>query len=358
MNKKDITMLKKMMGSGEDSPVLRTASCYIDHPDEFTKEAHYQDSVSFGKITEEEASQYIAFLKKGLSGKIGSTVVEVVPEKSELSALRDTQLKEEDAIRDVCEKIKEQYHSDENYSIFLVYGSYDIPSGDADEVFNFVVAMLQPCSLSKAGIVYDAQNNSFKDRKRDRPLGAPVHTFLYPSFDDGHCDMGHAAYFSKNEKVQDESRDVIETLFGTQIPMTAKQQKDGFNDLLEAGYGNVIPYNAMQNVYEKFAELRADAEASGEETQLTTADLTDIISGSGDMAEDGKETLKKVADGYAGKKFDLDNIAPKNIDIRTDKAAVKIELNDISDIAVVTHEGEKCLMIPLHGATIDNLKVR
>lgn len=365
MNKKDMTRLKKMLGDEEACPIERVASCYVEAGSE---EIRYQPATKFSMVEDEEAEQYVAFAKKGVTGKPGSTALDLEPEDNELDALRRTKLEDEEAIRRVCEKIMESYPSEENYGVFLMYGNCDVPSDSpktsdddpyagSDETYEFVAVMIQPCALSKAGIVYDGASNGYRDRKRDRPLSPPVHSFLFPSFTEGHADVSTATYFSKNAKAQTEGRPVVEALLGTTVPLTVDEQKDGFAGMMTAGFGASIPFDAAKEVFETFAERRAAAESEGDPTDLTADEVRDVIERCG--ADDStKEALDEAFGEFDGKNFSLDVIAPKTVSVTTDAATVKVELNELPDVDVIEYKGQRCLVIPLYGASVENMNVR
>lgn len=364
MNKKDMAKLRKAFGKEEGCPIVRIASCYVDASD---GEPRIQETRLFARSDDEEEEQYRAFFKKAVTGKPGSTAVEIEPEDRFLDELVRSGLEDESLVRDVFEKIAQTYASDESFGIFAAYGAYDVPKqasdgsesyDESDETYEFVLIMIQPCALSKAGIVYDASGNRYKDRKKDRPLGAPSHSFLYPSFDEGHADSSRAACFSKNEKLQAEASPLAEVLFGTGIPLTAKEQKDGFAEMMTAGFGASIPYDAVRDAYERFSEIRAESESEGAEAALTISELKDIIKESGVEGEERGQALEEAAAAYEGRKFSLDAIAPKNVSVSTDAATVKIDLNEMAGLEVIEYKGRRCLAVPLYGASVENMNVK
>ena len=69
MTKKDIAFLKRMIGKTDYTPITKIASCYIDINRD---DIRFQDTQSFFSMDESEISQYCNFLKKGISGKLGT----------------------------------------------------------------------------------------------------------------------------------------------------------------------------------------------------------------------------------------------------------------------------------------------
>lgn len=362
MVKKDQSMLKKAIGKTDETSIVRTASCYVRAE---TGDIWYQDPKLFDTEEEERAEQLISFIKKGLGGKIGTNVIELVPEeKNLLEGIRKDELTDANVVQNLLSVISEAYHSDEDYGIFVTYGVYDLPAtnsdGDyAEDVYSFVLVTIHPCGLSKSGIVYDVPENSYVDRKKDRPLGAPKHSFLWPALDNGIQDVSKAVYFSKNEKVQAEIHEVIENLFATTIPLSPQEQKAGFMEMMNASNdGTGISYDEVQRVYQRFSSLQAEADVSGTECKIDTDTLRDIIENDELMDDDAKEALEKAAEQYEGREFNLCNIAPRNIGIKTDNASMKVDLNELTELEVIEYGGRRCLLVPLYGAEVENMRVK
>ena len=364
MNKKDVSMIKKAFGNEESSPFVNIASCYVDV---FQEDVRVQPTITFSRIEEDKAEQYVTFFKKAVSGKPGVTLMELKPEKNELKAALDSKLEDEEAVSELFRSIKDSYKPEENYGIFAAYGIFDIVSskseegglydGDDDEVYEYLLVTILPCALNKPGIIYDFPNNDYTDSARHRQLTTPVHTFLYPSFDEGHADTTHVAYISKNTAVQSEADETMTELFGVSIPIPAAQQKAAFEEMMMSGSNGSVSYEALQNVYGRLAEIKAEALASNEEATLTTKELKDIIKSGGDLSEEDEKLLDEVSDTYENKHFSVDNITSKNVSVNVDRAVLKIDLNDFPDLEVIVHNGQKCILIPISGAEVDDIKV-
>ena len=101
-----------------------------------------------------------------------------------LEGLRSCELKNDALMMNLYEYFGERYHTDAPYGIFVYYGSYDIPikgtdneeQWESEEVYNYIICAIAPL---------DAESE----------IGEPVCGFLYPSFKDRSCDMGHIAVF-------------------------------------------------------------------------------------------------------------------------------------------------------------------
>lgn len=353
MTKKDIALFKKLVSNPEETPVTKSVSCYVDVSRDMVA---YQKPATFLNIEDRQRELFCAFIKKGVTGKIGSTAIELLPEENLLERLRDCELNE-DSVRKAVDAIRSNYHTDENYCIYFLYGAYDVPDKerDSEEVYRFVLVLIQPCPLSKPAIMYDAPGNTFTGRRSDRILDAPLHTFLWPALDEGHTDIDHAVYYAKTEKMVAKSGALIPALFGTNIPLTPSEQKSGFQKMLETAFNNEVPYDAVKGIYDCLAEKCIDMSLSGEDMRLKPNELADIIIEQGNIPETDQEAAKEAAKEFAGRDFSVSNIVPQKVTIETESANIKSELSEMFTIERRMIDGKDYYLIPARHSSVDGL---
>lgn len=107
--------MKKIIGNSEYTPVMRMVSCYvdIDHND-----IRFQEPQTFLRLDESELVQYCQFFKKGVSGKLGLTAVELDVKENLVESLRDASLSDLEEIKNVAMTIRDNYAAEGNYCIF------------------------------------------------------------------------------------------------------------------------------------------------------------------------------------------------------------------------------------------------
>lgn len=361
MNKKDLSKIKKIISKKEDTPIRRVASCYIDVS---KSEPRYQDPEMFEMLDDAELEQFLAFFKKSLTGNLGTTAFELNTRDANvlIDEIRKDELNKTSLIEKVCESVRDTIKMDDNYCVYFAFGAYDVPPDeeremDSEEVYNFVLVMIQPCKLSKPGIKYDYPNNNFKDRTKDRLLEAPIISFLYPSFDEGHTDIDHAMCFIKNAKNRENYQDLVNALFDTSIPASVETQKEGFYNIVSSGHNYNLPYEALQNVYEELNQIRVDSEMTGDEIKLTANDICDIVKREANIPKEKEDEINAQVAKYAMCEFSLDNIAPKTIGVKTDKATFKVDLTEIGSIKKKMIDGIEYFLIPVDNATVEDMGV-
>lgn len=355
MTKKDIAFIKKIIGNAEYTPVMRLVSCYVDtaHDD-----IRFQEPQTFLCLDESELVQYCQFFKKGVSGKLGSTVMELDVKKNLIESLRSTSLSDLEEIKSVAMTIRDNYTAEENYCIFFAYGSYDLPGydgNDSEEVYPFLLILIQPCCLSKPGIKYDSPKNEFTNRMAEPILNPPTYTFLYPALDALHTDVSKAVFYSKNEKVSGKAGQIISTLFGTEIPLSPNSQKEGFHDLLQNAYNENVPYESICGIYDRLQETLVDMQLSGEDVKFSNDELVNTIIEYGSVPEKKREQLKESAAEYEGCSFSISNLVPSKVNIDTGGISIKTEIERLSQIERRVIDGVEYYLIPANSSSIDDI---
>ena len=355
MTKKDIAFVKKIIGNSEYTPITRMISCYVDttHND-----IRFQEPQTFLRLDESELVQYCQFFKKGVSGKLGSTVMELDVKENLIESLRGTSLSDLEEIKSVAMAIRENYAAKENYCIFFAYGSYDLPGydgNDSEEVYPFHLILIQPCCLSKPGIKYDSPKNEFTSRMAEPILNPPTYTFLYPALDTLHTDVSKAVFYSKNEKVSGKAGQIISALFGTEIPLSPNSQKEGFHDLLQNAYDENVPYESICGIYDRLQEALVDMQLSGEDVKLSNNELVDTIIEYGSVPETKREQLKESASEYEGCSFSISNLVPSKVNIDTGGISIKTEIERLSQIERRVIDGVEYYLIPANSSSIDDI---
>lgn len=207
MNKKEIAEIKKQF-TPANCAITRICGCYVNGEKE--KQSTFKQA--FLSLPEEEMFKYFDIFRKGLSGTIGKNLINMeFPLEAELNGgthefllrLRESRLTDDTLLNVFYDRIIEVYDYAEHYLILLIHGAYDIPgkSSDneemfdaSDEVYDYIVCSICPVKLSKPGLSYDAELNSFHDRIRDWIVEMPNHSFLFPAFNDRSTDIHSTLY--------------------------------------------------------------------------------------------------------------------------------------------------------------------
>lgn len=360
MNKKEILEIRKLLAK-ENTRINRISCCYVDGH----KEKKTVFTQSFYSVHEEAMFKYSDIFKKTLSGTIGKNLhtlefpldEEMNGEKHELlSELVKSELNNDSLNESFFDKIIEKYSYPENYLIILAHGVYDIPSKSTDNteifdaseyVYKFMVCSVCPVNLSKPGLCYDAESGSFIEHLQDWMVQMPDTGFLYPAFNDRNTDIHSLLFYTKN--ADEPHAEFTEDILGCYPPVAAKEQKLGFNALVEEVFGSECDFNTVKEIHENLNIIAEEKKEEPEPPALEKNDIKKILSNCG-ADEKQLEVIDNNFDTEAGKTekvmmSTLGNLKKFEVESPDIKIRVSSDRTDLIDTMMI--EGQEYIVIPL-----------
>lgn len=271
MNKKEIAEIRKQF-SAERCAITRICGCYVDG--EKNKRTSMKEA--FLSLPEEEMFKYLDIFKKILSGHIGKNLMNLEYSIAQeaggtphafLAELRATKLKDDELIHELYDRIIKSYISPEPYYIVLLHSVYDVPGKASDNsemfdasenVYEFIMCSICPVKLSKAGLSYDAEANRVENRVRDWLVDVPAHGFLFPAFNEREADLHGCLYYSKKPDATQE--EFVRAVVGTQVAMSAAEQRKAFDAVLRAVVGQGGSVEEILAIYRELQQIIEEAE--------------------------------------------------------------------------------------------------
>lgn len=132
MNEKEVAELRRRFRP-EKSSVNHVRGCYVSPQGEVV--SRFDQSLAL--MPQEEGENLLNLLRKSLSGSLGRNLIGVSfstaqvvdsPEHKLLMALRDSELKDEEALEAFFQAVAQSFRlEDMGYLILLAYDSYDVP---------------------------------------------------------------------------------------------------------------------------------------------------------------------------------------------------------------------------------------
>ena len=360
MNKKEILEIRKLLAK-ENTRINRISCCYVDGH----KEKKTVFTQSFYSVHEEAMFKYSDIFKKTLSGTIGKNLhtlefpldEEMNGEKHELlSELVKSELNNDSLNESFFDKIIEKYSYPENYLIILAHGVYDIPSKSTDNteifdaseyVYKFMVCSVCPVNLSKPGLCYDAESGSFIEHLQDWMVQMPDTGFLYPAFNDRNTDIHSLLFYTKN--ADEPHTEFTEDILGCYPPVAAKEQKLGFNALVEEVFGSECDFNTVKEIHENLNIIAEEKKEEPEPPALEKNDIKKILSNCG-ADEKQLEVIDNNFDTEAGKTekvmmSTLGNLKKFEVESPDIKIRVSSDRTDLIDTMMI--EGQEYIVIPI-----------
>lgn len=360
MNKKEILEIRRQF-TPANCAITRICGCYVDH--EKNKKLESKDA--FLSLPEEETFKYFDIFKKTLSGTVGKNMLNMeFPLEAEMPGgtqefllkLRDSKLEDDMLLEEFYDKVIATYEYGENYYIILIHAMYDIPGRStddlemfdaSDEVFEYLLMSICPVSLSKAGLCYNAQDNRIEDRVRDWIVDMPDKGFLFPAFNDRSTDLHSMLYYTK--KSSDLQPEMIDQLLGAKMPMSADDQKETFQMIIEDTLGDDGDYETVRNIHETLNDLIEEHKEEPEPLALDKTEMKKIFEQSGVDAEK-MENFDRNFEENAGEKVSLlaTNIAEtRKFNIETPDIVIKVNPDRADLVETRVIDGRQCLVIPV-----------
>ncbi len=372
MNKKEISEIKKQF-TPSHCAITRICGCYVDGE----KEKKAQMKEMFLSLPEEEMFKYFDIFRKTLSGTLGKNLVNMeFPMETEdfggtqafLMALRESQLNDPNLLNEFYDKVIEAYDYGENYLILLIHSVYDVPGKTtdglemedaSDEVYDHILCAICPVKLSKPGLSYQAETNSFHDRIRDWIVELPEVGFLFPAFNDRSTDIHNILYYTKNP--EDLRSGLVGQLLGCVLPLTAKGQKETFQTIIEDTLGADCDYEIVRNIHENLHEMMEEKKEEPEPLLLDKTDIKNLLAGSGVQPEK-LETFEKHYEASAPETvpFMASNIAnTRKFEVKTPDVIVQVNpaRSDLVDTRII--DGRRCIVIEINDAVeVNGIPIR
>ena len=310
MNKKEVTEIKKQF-TPSNCAITRICGCYVDGEKE--KKTEMKDA--FLSLPEEEMFKYFDIFRKSLSGTIGKNLLNMeFPLETEseggtqefLLKLRNSRLTDDALLEEFYNRVIDSYDYAENYLILLVHAAYDIPGKStdgsemfdaSDEVYDYIMCTFCPVKLSKPGLSYHAEENSFHERIRDWIVEMPDLGFLFPVFNDRSTDIHSLLYYTKNAEQLRSA--FVDEMFGCTTPLSAGGQRDSFNALVEETLGEDCAYDTVMNIHEKLNEWVDSQKDSPDPAVLTKPEVKRLFEECG-VENEKLETFDQTYEAIAG----------------------------------------------------------
>lgn len=372
MIKQEINEIKKLFKQSNCS-ITRICGCYVDG--EKNKKTEFKDA--FLALPEEEMFKYFEILKKSLSGTLGKNMINLdFPLASEteggtqefLLRLRDSKLKDDALLDEYYDRIIESYEYVGNYLILVIHDAYDVPGRTSDgidmedasdEVYEYILTSICPVNLSKPGLSYNAVENNFQNRIRDWVVDMPETAFLFPAFNDRSTDLHSTLYYTKNAELLKEG--FIEQLLGCPLPLSAGNQKETFQTLVEETLGDTCSIDTVKTIHEKLNELVEEHKEELQPLMLDKNEAKTLFAGSG-VSNEKMEEFDRHFDETAGEDTALmvSNVMnTRSFEVKTPDVVIKVksERTDLIETKII--DGLECLVVRLDGGVeVNGITVR
>lgn len=335
MTEKEIAEIRRRF-KADKSNITHIRGCYVSEKREIVSEFDQ----SFASLPQEETECMLAVLKRALSGTIGRNLVDIsfktqqVVDSDEhrlLMKLRDSSLKDDEAVHELFSKIIEVLAIEGTYLILLAHDAYDVPYRAKDGarledmseiVYSYILCAICPVKPTKPALSYDVPDNSFRSRLPDWLVSSPEAGFLFPAFNDRSADIYNALYYSRD--TANNYPELIDTVFRVEAPMPAAEQKDTFHAMLAETLAEECSFDVIQSVDNTLREMIAEHKENKVEEPLTLSrTAVKAVLEAGGVSSEKIEAFGEKYDEEFGAETEL---SPKTL---VDKAQFEVKTPDV-----------------------------
>ena len=373
MNQKEINELRRRFRP-EKSTISRVYGCYVNSSKEIVSDL----DESLGMMPQEESEKYLSLLKKGLSGSLGKNLIDIVFSTQQvadseghrlLTTLRDSQLKDNEARQTFYRKVINSLDmGDSSYLLLLACDSYDVPhrgkddslQADAsDEVFTYIVCVVCPIKEGKVELGYFPGDNEFHCAA-GQTVASPELGFLFPAFDDRAANIYNALFYSR--KANEIHQEFIDAIFHVEAPMSAAEQREVFESILEDTLGAGCSIEVAQAIHDQLSsQIREHKESKSTEPLIVTAgEIGKVLLACGVTEENVAAFQVQCGERFGvGAVLDPANlIDPGKYEVKTAQATIQVDPEFSYAVTTRVIDGRTYLLLPADDIQVNGLPIQ
>lgn len=360
MNEKELSELRRRLRP-DRCGITHIRGCCVNE----NREVIAQFDQSLALLGQDESERFLALLKRALSGTLGKHLVDIsfttqqVVDSDEhrlLMTLRDSRLKDEEAVQRFFQRAIEGLEMEGNYLILLAHDVYDVPyrskdgeeQGDASaDVYSYILCAVCPVKLTKPALSYRAAENEFYSRTADWLVAPPEVGFLFPAFDGRSANLYHTMFYTKDPG--DAHEGFVQAVFQCQPPMPAQVQKETFQSVLGDALEEACSLEVVQAVRDQLCDMLAEHKELPDADPLTLSKgAVKCVLKSCGVSDSHVERFDGKYDDAFGADTALSTqnlVDPKHIQVCTPNVTIQVdpERSDLVETRVI--DGRKYILI-------------
>lgn len=387
MNQRDLSEIKRRLNPDHRDPTL-LRGCYIGGDGQIIS----RFSKPIGMLSQEENEKYMALFKKTLSGAMGQNLLSIDfpdeqlqggAEHQLLCQLCESALKDEDAVERFYQSAAvcvQAWHNEQaqsvdeaqntcNYLVLLLHDGYDVPfrdgNGEIDrerstDVYNAILCCVCPVKRSKPVLTYFAAEGEFHSRASDWVVSAPEMGFLFPAFEERSANMGRALYYTRTP---DDLHDAfIRQVFNAPVQMTASEQKETFQAILQETLADECRLDVVQTVHETIRGMLEEqkADKTAEPLALGKRDVKRVLEESGVSSAKAEAFEEKYEESF-GEQAEvpaINMVTPKRFKVDTPSVSIQVAPENSNLIETRMIDGRYYILVLADGdVEVNGMKI-
>lgn len=364
MNDKEIAELRRRFRA-DRTAISRIRGAYVNEKREIISELDQ----SVALMTETEADELLSLLKKTLSGKVDTNLLDIhfttqqvmeSPEHKLLCNLRETALQDNELVHTFYQKVIDSLEMEGNYMILLASDAYDVftyrkdagKDDESTEIFRYILCAVCPIKIAKPSLSYYVRENCFRNVVADSVISPPALGFMFPAFDNRSTNLYGALYYTR--ATDNSHAEFADAVFNAgSLPMPATEQKETFRSVLADAVGEGCSLPVVRSVHAQLHQAMEEHKISKEPEPLTVDKYTirDMLEFCG-VSEESVSRFEEKFDKGFGQNATL---SPRNIveankfEVRTPDVVIKVNpaRTDLVDTRVI--DGVRYVLVRTDG---------
>ena len=311
----------------------------------------------------EEGDKLLGIMKKTLSGGMGTNLIDLEftakqvmesPEHKLLMALRESKLKDQDALDVFYQKIIDSVKFEGSFAILIALDSYDVFSyskdgekEDSSTLFTYFICCVCPIKPLTGGLYFREHDSSFRELAAHAILSPPELGFMFPSFDGRATNIYNTLFYIKD--ISDMHGPFIENIFNVQLPMSPAAQKSCLKSCIKETLLDDCDFQTMRSVHSQVAEMVQEHKELKEEEPLKFSKhkLKTVL----EYCGVDEERLKQFGNRYDESLGSETEVAPKTVvDIKkfelvTPDVSIKVNPERTDLVSTQIINGNKYILI-------------
>ncbi|MBR6300861.1 MAG: DUF4317 domain-containing protein [Clostridia bacterium] len=340
MNAREISELKRRFSPDNDS-LTCIRGCYVSTD----KEIVSLFRLPLVALPEEERERYMTLFRKVLSGTPEKNLVpvefaaEAVGSSDEhklLSALRNGALEDDELAQVFFQRVIDGLDMQESCLILLAHDVYEVPfrgasvgrdPGEGDEIFTYIACAVCPVKLTKAELVYRAEDNLFHTADSEWAVAAPEFGFVFPAFDGRSANISSALCYTKDPA--ENHPGLVHAVFGAEPPIPAAEQEASFRGLLQETLAEECSMEVVQSVHERLSEQLAEQKHDREAppAKVSAREIRQALEVCGVPEERVQAFEERYQEEFGGAASvsTVNAVDPKRFEVRTPNVVIKVD---------------------------------
>ena len=364
MNDKEIAELRRRFRA-DKTAISRIRGAYVNEKREIISELDQ----SVALMTETEADEILSLLKKTLSGRVDTNLLNIhfttqqvmeSPEHKLLCNLRETALQDNDLVHEFYRKVISSLEIEGNYMILLASDAYDVftyrkdagKDDESTEIFRYILCAICPIKMAKPSLSYYVRENCFRNVVADSVISPPALGFMFPAFDNRSTNLYGALYYTR--ATDNNHPEFTNAIFNAGVlPMPATEQKETFRSVLADATGEACSLPMVRSVHAQLHMAMEEHKISKETDPLTVDKyaIRDMLEFCGVSEESVSQFEEKFDKGFGQNA----TLSPRNIvetnkfEVRTPDVVIRVNpaRTDLVDTRVI--DGVRYVLVRADG---------